>query len=106
MDGEIYANGHESEQYENVTVYLYSDSRSLLMKRNVGTLRPGDPIIINITSDRVPKYVIIHSDDFYTANANVLVSYLERGRYNNRTVWNERDGGRDNYPVTLPDETE
>lgn len=74
--------------YSDVRVTLYDSDKEAIQSTPVGTLSmnesqgPGRRRV-NVTSQRVPKYVLIESSDFWTTEAGVSVEAFVRvdGRY-------------------------
>lgn len=73
MDGDI-INGARGDPpvFENVTVYLFAANKTLIHKEPAGKLVRRAAVSIEI--ERVPKYVIIHSEEFWHVG-KISVSY-------------------------------
>lgn len=74
--------------FQDVTVVLYDENKEEIRRVPVGKLSTTPPPLtqrINITTDRIPEYVVIESPDFWEADTTVYVSGYERpgdgGRY-------------------------
>jgi hypothetical protein len=74
--------------FENVTVVLYDKNKEEISRVPVGKLSTTPPPLtqrINITTDRIPEYVVIESPDFWQSDTTVYVNGYKRpgdgGRY-------------------------
>lgn len=77
MDSQIAIGGGESERetYKNVSIYLYSENKSLLYLKQVGTLQ--GLLNVSLSVSEAPYYVIISSPDFW-ADSALEVAYYEK----------------------------
>ena len=75
LNGEIQDQSFQSNTYKKVTVYLYANS-TLLKKNEVGELNRS--VNVSMTSETVPRYIVISSPDFWGPLTNVDVAYYER----------------------------
>lgn len=89
--------------FEEVTVALYDENKEEIRRVNVGELttnRAPHAQRINITTHRIPEYVVIESPDFWQSDATVYVNGYKRpedgGRY--------EDYSRANAEEKFPDE--
>jgi hypothetical protein len=89
--------------FENVTVVLYDKNKEEISRVPVGKLSTTPPPLtqrINITTDRIPEYVVIESPDFWQSETTVYVNGYKRpgdgGRY--------EDYSRANGDEKFPDE--
>lgn len=74
--------------FENVTVVLYDENKTVIRRVPVGKLSTTPPPLsqrINITTDTIPIYVVIESSDFWQSDTTVYVNGYKRpgdgGRY-------------------------
>lgn len=96
QDGTFYMNGSVSvgigaapeQTYRNVTVALYDDEKEAIETVPVGTMstdadRAPNTRPVNLTSERIPTYVVLESPDFWTDGVDLAVEgfVLEDGEY-------------------------
>lgn len=70
--------------YEDVTVYLYAEDGSTIREVPVGDFERLSNV--SIRSDRVPRYVILDSPDFYGGEVDVVYYSIERTDWSARFV--------------------
>ena len=87
MDGVIQLGlgAQPSVNYTNVSIVLYDGNKERTRRVPIGYLssEPGDnnlSLNVSITSQKIPKYVVIESPDFWTYNENLQI---ESFRYAN-----------------------
>ncbi|MDQ2073256.1 hypothetical protein RBH20_11995 [Haloarcula sp. H-GB4] len=94
MKGEIANGGMKNITFKNVTVNLYWENGTRIDSIEMGSLYNSIPV--NLTRDKVPKYVIIDSPEFWSTE-KVEVDYYTRmdsGNYSNTIVT-----GRSELPI-------
>lgn len=99
MAGQITLGGGTTNQdeFDNVTVYLFTKNGTLLRTHPAGTLT--GLLNVSIASDRVPHYVIIDSPDFWREN-RITVRYYYRLGPNRDRDYGVRDARSvADYPV-------
>jgi len=79
MDGELVNYGQESHQFRNVTVYLYDENKTLVSATPLGALQ-DDPLSTTVQSDRLPKYVIIYSEEFWDVDEFQVYYFVQTNR--------------------------
>ena len=102
MQGEVDIGiGAESHQtYHNISVVLYDEHQQPIKLVPVGTLTTKADnenlgTDVNITSERIPKYVIIQSPDFWASGENLVVE----------GYWRDDDDVYEVYGRDAPDQT-
>lgn len=69
----------DPQTYQDVTVYLYAENESTVREVPLGDLERA--MNVSVRSDRVPKYVIFDSPDFYGGEVDVAYyTVQESGR--------------------------
>lgn len=65
MDGQITLGGGipKQDEFENVTVYLFTENGTLIRSHRAGTLT--GLLNVSLTTSRTPHYVVINSPDFW-----------------------------------------
>jgi len=108
LNGTVAHTGYTRPTHQNITMYLYTGDGSVIASKSVGTLEETDELAVQMHTDRVPKYIIINSPDFWTHD-DISVKYYEfvkdslapDGIYSSRNV-----GSKDEFPVPVPPDTQ
>ena len=96
LEGEVVNTGYTDAVYQNVSVYLFMANGTVIESVHLGELDGSADVSMN--SDKIPKYVIFHSPDFWTDD-DIDVSYYEfvrdsqapDGIYTERSATNETE---------------
>lgn len=99
MDGEIINSGQVTPppEFPNLTVYLFAANGTLIEANNLGTMQ--SEVSVTITSNKIPKYVIIYSDKFQRYD-DIDIGYYEYVPEDN--IYAEHVvGSKDEFPVQL-----
>jgi len=98
LDGEVINSGQgDPQEYQNVTVSLYTGDGTLIESTNAGSLVRRTNV--SMQTETIPQYVIIHSPDFWDAQ-NIEIDYYvltENNYYDGETVTS-----KDELPVQPP----
>lgn len=101
MDGKVINFGQKQLTFENVSVYLYDENRTLIRSTRVGPLElESSPFSIH--SDTLPKYVIVYSEDFWRAEQIDMDYYMRITTDEGVSYQVERATSKDDLPV-IPD---
>lgn len=86
MEGRIVDDSITSDPrtYEDVTVYFYSTNGSTIRSVQLGDLE--SVMNVSVKSDRVPKYVILDSPDFYGGEVDVAYYIIRESGWSGRVV--------------------
>ena len=97
MNGQIMNIAKDPPTFENVAVYLYDDNKTLMGSSRVGTLE-HESSRFSIQSEAPPEYIIMYSDQFWTAE-EVDINYYTR-------IYSESDDSilYNPYPATTKDD--
>jgi len=101
MNGRIVETTGENRVYENVRILLYTSETELERRVSVGDL--DSHIDVHIEAKDLPKYVILHSPDFWTDDSTG-VEYYELGQDGMYISYDV--GSKSKLPVELPDSEE
>lgn len=90
-DGTFHMNGNIAvgignqphQNYSKVAVVLYDNQKNVIKRVPVGDLSTLESVAplsqpINVTSDRIPKYITIESPDFWTQDGTLYVESYNR----------------------------
>jgi hypothetical protein len=106
LDGDVVEGSSLQPTYRNVTVYLYTDSGTVIDSKQLGTLNESVVRLdVSMQTDRVPKYVIVNSPDFWDdvhpdLNYYVLTKDSQTGPNGIYSEYNV--GSKDEFPVKVP----
>lgn len=87
--------------FENVTVVLYDENKEEIRRVPVGELSTTPPPLsqrINITTDRIPEYVVIKSPDFWNSDTTVYMSGYKRSEDDGRYERYSRANAGERFP--------
>jgi len=90
MDGEVVNYGQESRQFRNVTIYLYDENKTLISATPLGVIS-DEPVSTRVESDRLPKYVVVYSDEFWDVGEFQVYYFVQTNR--NDTSYREHVAG-------------
>lgn len=95
MDGEVGFTTSAPGSFDDVRLCFYDDSGVVFHEVELGSMPPERNI--SVALDRAPKYIVLHSPDFYSED--VTYFYYERERWNSSVGYSERSIG---HPSELP----
>lgn len=106
LDGEVSNSGLTAPVHRNVTLYLYTPNGTVIAVDELGTLNESNSLGVSMRTERVPKYVVINSPDFWQHEGSISVDY-----YVHDEDWQDEPYGayvprsidsKDEFPVTVP----
>lgn len=104
LDGRVGHTGLVEPTYHNVTLYLYTANGSVIAAEHLGTVSESNSLSVEIRTNRIPKYVIINSPEFWegsTADVNYY-KYVEHVISPDGTYSEQMIGSKDEFPVAVP----
>lgn len=92
MVGAVTENGYHPDKktYRGIMVCFYSDRGELLFKTPPKTMNETRRTSVSVTLDRVPKYVIINSSGFWSAERVQRVAYYGMMTNGGEPVYKEK----------------
>lgn len=102
MDGQTTLGGGipKQDEFENVTVYLFTENGTLIRSHRAGTLT--GLLNVSLTTSRTPHYVVIDSPDFWT-EPRFTVEYYERSQRDIPRDYGEHNAyARADFPISIP----
>lgn len=107
MDGYVYTNGPEPDKpvIEDLHICLYDESQSLIAAHAVGDIdSTSGNVSVALTSETIPKYVVLESRDLWGDNFRTHGHLLKDGRYITYDIHSESERFWD-YDEGYPNET-